>query len=78
MMIYHQTKFGCQGINSSENVVVRVTDNLKLHCDLDLERSNPIFQQDAPPYDAVLPNQVWFQTKQHLRRHDKNSHILII
>ena len=24
MMTYHQTKFGCQGINSSENIVERV------------------------------------------------------
>ena len=24
MMMYHQTKFGCQGINSSENIVERV------------------------------------------------------
>ena len=24
MMMYHQTKFGCQGINSSENIAERV------------------------------------------------------
>ena len=30
------------------------TDILNLRCDLDLERSNPIFLQDTPVYDAVL------------------------
>ena len=27
-----------------------------LHCDLDLVCSNPIFPQDTPAYDAVLPS----------------------
>ena len=39
---------------------------LNFHCDLDLEHSNPIFPQDTLAYDAVLPNQVWLQTDQHL------------
>ena len=33
-----------------------------LHCDLDLEHSNPIFPQDTPAYDAVLSNEVLLQT----------------
>ena len=32
------------------------TDILNLHCDLDLERSNPILPQDTLAYNAVLPN----------------------
>ena len=32
------------------------TDILNLRCDLDLERSNPILQQDTLAYNAVLPN----------------------
>ena len=30
-------------------------DILYLRCDLDIECSNPIFLQDTPPYDGVLP-----------------------
>ena len=54
------------------------TDILNLHCDLDLEHSNPIFQKDIPAYNAVLPNQVWLQTNQQLRKYNRNSHILNI
>ena len=54
------------------------TDILNLCCDLDLERSNPIFPQDSPAYDAALSNKVWLQTDQLFRRYSKNSHILII
>ena len=108
MMMYHQTKFDCQGINSSENIVQRVifliiwalnvtltlkiatttknsaqhssslcciiipnlvtkcsviqkissrqtfTDTMNRCCDLEFKRSNPIFPQDSPAYDAEL------------------------
>ena len=54
------------------------TDILNLHCDLDLQRSNPIFPQDTPAYDAALSKKVWLQTNQHFRRYSKNSHSLII
>ena len=42
---------------------------LNLCCNLDLESSNPIFPQDTPAYDAVLPNQVWLQRDQQFRRY---------
>ena len=46
------------------------TKILNLHCDLDLEHSNPIFPQDTQPYDAVLlANQVWLQTDKQFRRY---------
>ena len=54
------------------------TNILNLHCDLDLKCSNPIFPQDTPANDAVLPNQVWLQTYQQFRRYSRNSYILII
>ena len=54
------------------------TDILNLGCDLDLERSDPIFQHDTLAYDAVLSNQVWLQTDQQFRRYSRNNHILII
>ena len=56
----------------------RFTDILNIHCDLDLKRSNPIFLQDTPAYDAVLSNQVWLQTDQQFRRYNTDSHIFII
>ena len=54
------------------------TDILNVCCDLDLECSNPIFQQGTLAYDAVLSNQVWLQTDQQVRTYNRNSHILII
>ena len=55
------------------------TDILNLCCDLDLEYSNPIFQQDNPAYDVVvLSNQVWLQMDKQVRRYSENSEILII
>ena len=47
------------------------TNIFNLHCDLDLERSNPIFPQDTPAYDTVLSNQVWLQIRRY-------GHTLII
>ena len=38
------------------------SDILNLHCDLDLEDSNPIFSKDTPAFDAVLTSQDWLQT----------------
>ena len=55
-----------------------VTDILNLRCDLDLKRSNPISPQGTLVYDAMLSNQVWLQTGQQFRRHNRNSHILTI
>ena len=41
MMMYHQTKFGCQGINNSENTVeTSYYDHMSPPCDLALEDSN--------------------------------------
>ena len=54
------------------------TDILNLRCDLNLERSDPIFPQDTPAYDAVLSNQVWLQIDQQFRKYNRNSHIFII
>ena len=78
MMLHNHTRFGdkcsvVQKILSGQTF----TNILNLCCDLDLERSNPIFPQDTPAYDAVLPSQVWLQMDQQFRRYSKNSHILI-
>ena len=124
MMMYHQTKFGCQRISSSEDIVAIVifwlyklslwpwhwrqctnfstwhsgswcyitipslvtkwsvaqkissrqtfTNILNLCCDVDLERSSPIFcPQNTPASDDVLTNQVWLQTDQQFRTYSK-------
>ena len=56
----------------SSRQTITIISNLR--CDLDLERSNPIFPQDTQAYDAVLSNQVWLQTDQQL----KDKVILVI
>ena len=48
------------------------TDILNLRCDLDLEHSNSIFQQDILAYGAVLWNQAWLQADQQFRRYNGN------
>ena len=51
---------------------------LKFYCDLELEHRNAISSQDSLANDNVLPNQVWYQKDQQLRRYIRNCHILII
>ena len=53
------------------------TDILNIWCDLDLERSNPVFSHNTLAYNAVLSNQVWLQMDQQFRRYSRNSHILL-
>ena len=54
------------------------TDILNLCCDLGLECSNHIFQQNTLAYDTVLSNQVWLQINLQFRRYHRNNDILII
>ena len=77
---HHHTKFGNKMFCGSEDITGQIfTDIFNLQCDLDLERSNPIFfPQDTLAYNAVLPNWVWLQTDQQFRRYSRNSQILII
>ena len=79
MMLHHRTKLETkcsviQKISSGQTF----TNISNLFCDLDLERSSPIFPQDTLAYDAVLSNQIWLQTDQQFSRYSKNSHALII
>ena len=79
MRLHYHNRFGNKIFCGSDNTVGTVfTDILNLHCDLDLECSNPILPQNTPAYDAVPSNQVWLQTDQQFKRYSKNSHILII
>ena len=76
---HHHTKFGnksfvIQKISSGQIF----TDIFNLRCDLDLERSDPIFPQDTMAYNAVLSNRIWLQTDQQFRRYSRNVHSLVI
>ena len=45
MMMYHHTKFGYERFSSSGILTAQTfNDILNLHCDLDLECSNPFFK----------------------------------
>ena len=58
IMLHKHTKFGNKMFCGSEDIVQTNINIFNLRCDLDLERSNPIFPQDTLAYDAVLSNQV--------------------
>ena len=84
---WHSGSWCCINIQSlvTKSSVVQKTSSrqtfvnvLNLHCDLHLECSNPIFPQNTPSSDTVLPNQVWLQTDWQFRRFSRNTHILII
>ena len=76
---HHHTMFGNKMFCGLEDSIRTIfTDNVNLRCDLDLERSNPIFfPQDTLAYNAVLSNRVWLQADQQFGRCSRNSHILI-
>ena len=58
MMMYHNTKFGNKMFGGLKGIIWTNTDILTLHCDLELERNNPIVSQDTLAYDDVSPDQV--------------------
>ena len=63
-----------QGLATKCSVVQKIssgqtfTNILNFRCDFDLARSNPIFPQDTPAYDAVLSYQICLQTDQQFRK----------
>ena len=69
------TKYSVVQKISSGQTFINISN---LCCDLDLERSSPIFQQDTLAYDVVLLNQVWLQTDQQFRRYSRHNLILIM
>ena len=77
MMMYHPIKFGCKKISSSVHMVETVIfDQMSLHCDPELEDSEPIFLHDTVAHDVALPYQVWLQKVQQLRRYHPDEHSL--
>ena len=66
---HHHTKFGNKMFCGSEDNTGQIfIDIFNLQCDLDLERSNPIFPQDTLAYNVVLSNRFWLQTDQQFGR----------
>ena len=43
MMMHYNTKFGNKMFGGLENIILTNVDTFTLHCDPDLESSNPIF-----------------------------------
>ena len=69
IMMYHQTKFRCRTISSSEETVETVILWWDKICDLDLEGSTPIFLHDILAHNDTLSYQVWLQMVQQFRRY---------
>ena len=65
MMMQCHTKFGCKRIRHSAEMEQSffLYDNVNLHCDLDLEDSNPHFLHATLAYDNVIPHKVWSKKK---------------
>ena len=61
IMLHYHTRFGNKMFFGSEDIIQTFTDILNLCCGLELECSNPIFQQDTLAYNVVLSNQLWLQ-----------------
>ena len=54
------SKFGCEKINSSADMVETVTfDQMSLYCDPELEDSKPIFLTDNLAHNDASPYRVW-------------------
>ena len=69
------TEFGCQGINSSEDIVDEsYFDYVSPCCTLNLKTAKNFFPRDTLAHDAASPYQVWRQHILWLRRYlDKYS-----
>ena len=76
MMMYHQTKFVCHGINSSEAIAESYFDHISPHCDLDIEHTEQFFLHGTLAYDAASPYQVWLQNVLRFRRYHLDKHSL--
>ena len=60
----HNTKLGNKLLGGLENIIWTYINILTVCCDLDPERSNPIFSQDTLAYDYVSSDQVWLPRNQ--------------
>ena len=80
MTLYDHTKFGNKMFCGLEDSIRTIfTDNVNLRCDLDLERSNPIFfRRTLWLIMLYYQTRVWLQADQQFGRCSRNSHILII
>ena len=51
---------------------------LNLHCDLNLQHSNPILLHNTLAHDDVSSSHVWLQKDQHHRKYNRKSHVFIM
>ena len=58
-MMHHNTKFGNKMFGGLKYIIWTNIASLTLHCDPDLEYSNPFFSQDALAYVDVSSDKVW-------------------
>ena len=73
MMVHYNTKFGNKMFGVLEDITWTNIDIFTLHCDLDLECSNPIYSQDTLAYDDV-----YHQTKFGCQGINSSKDILIM
>ena len=74
--IYHQTKFDCKRVSSSDDVEQSFSDYINPYCDLDLQDSKPIFLHVTPTHDDTPPYQVWLQKAEWFRIYLRDKHLL--
>ena len=77
-MMHHNTKLSNKLFGGLENIIWTNMDILTLHCDLDLEHSNPVFSWCTLAYGDVSSDQVWLPRNQQYRRYSRKRHILIM
>ena len=63
MMMHGNTKFSNKLFGGIEDIWINI-DIVTLHCDLDLECSNPFFSLDTLATDNVSSDQVWLPKNQ--------------
>ena len=77
MMLYYQTKFGCERTSSLEDRVEIVLFWLyKPSLWPWIEDSEPIFLHDTLAHNAALQYQVWYQNDLRFRRYHPDKHSL--
>ena len=66
---------GCKKISSSAVMVETVIiDQMSLHCDPELEDSQPIFLHNTLAHHVASSYQVWLQKVQQLREYRPDEH----
>ena len=76
--MHQHTKFGCKRLHVSEHTTLTIIDILHLHCDFDLDNSNPLSSQDTQAYDEVPSKKVWLQKDPQFRGYSRNGNDILL